>query len=122
MLKCRKAVGHLHHMHLSSHETSQLMWQNKRFVNDTLHERLQLGWMGRCQHDTRLTQLQVLDQGSVGYRRVRIEQISLITISLTDCLDNLIVVVTVGMDVTANVLVTTQEFHNTSEVVRTSGI
>ena len=121
-LKGRETVSHLLDTHFTTQETCQLGRHGHRLLDDVLHQVLQLGRMGCCQHYTSLTRLEVLAQGAIGHCRVRIKQITLVIIGAQDGIDDLVVIVAIGMDVTADVLMRTQQIHDAPEVVGTTGI
>ena len=91
-------------MKVTAGKPCQLGRENQGLLDDAFHEGFQLGGMGCGQDDAGLAGLQVLGQCPVGDSRVRVEQIILIMVGLTDGFNDLVIVVAVGMDVTADVL------------------
>ena len=78
--------------------------------------------MGGGQRYASLSRLQILGHSAISDSTVRIKQITFIIISLHDGIDNLVIIVAVGMDVTTDVLITAKNLHHTLKVVGASGI
>ena len=78
--------------------------------------------MGSCKGDSRLTGFQVLLQRPISDSRVRIQQIILVTVGLTNRLYYLVIVIAVGMNMTAHIFMRSQEFNNPPKVGGTAGI
>ena len=75
---------------------------------------LEFGRVSRGECDTGLSRLQVLGKGAVSHSTMGIKQITLVIIGLHDGIDDLVVVITIGVNVTAKVLVRAHDLYHTA--------